>query len=37
MVVYWYPRAVRKPLTRNFTNASRSRTDGVVWQLVKVA
>lgn len=30
MVTYWYPGAVRKPLTRNFTNASRSRTDGVV-------
>ena len=29
MVSYWYPRAVRKPLTRNFTNASRSCTDGV--------
>ena len=27
---YWYPGAVRKPLTRNFTNATRKRTDGVV-------
>ena len=30
MVFYWYPGAVRKPLTRNFTNATRKRTDGVV-------